>query len=58
MEKIKIFVLYAIKAANDQHIYRLFEIIDRSYGDSVDFYACLFEDYKDLKCAEDFLEGD
>jgi hypothetical protein len=37
----------------------VFDLIERSYGDSIDvLYMLLFEDFKELNCAEEYLQGD
>lgn len=57
--KIKIFVLYCIKVADAQLIDRIFDVLDTAYcRDSHALYANLFEDYRELNCVEENLQGD
>lgn len=53
LEKVKVFVLYAVKIVEGDLIDRLFAILERSYGAvGGEFCSRLFEDYKELNCAE------
>jgi hypothetical protein len=53
LEKIRIFVLYALKIASTELIYQVFEVLDQRYycRNRAGMFLALFEDYKDLYCA-------
>jgi hypothetical protein len=53
LEKIKIFLLFAIKVADADILDLIFPILDEHYSkSSLDLYVNLFEDYKELNCNE------
>jgi hypothetical protein len=59
LEKIKVFVLYACKVCEPAQLKPVFDLIERGYGDNIDIlYMLLFEDFKELNCAEEYLQGD
>lgn len=59
LEKIKIFVLYACKVCEPAQLKPVFDLIERSYSSKIEvLYMLLFEDFKELNCAEEYLQGD
>ena len=60
LEKIRIFILYAIKITSPHLIDRIFEVLDQKYimRNRQGIFLSLFEDYKELECAEEYLQGD
>jgi hypothetical protein len=59
LEKVKVFVLYAVKIVEGELIDQVLSILNKSYqSQGLDLYANLFEDYKELNCAEEYLQGD
>ena len=60
LEKIRVFVLYAIKIASNELIDQIFKVLDERYynRNRAGMFLALFEDYKDLYCAEEYLQGD
>lgn len=53
LEKIKIFVLYACKVCESSSLDPIFDLIEKSYGGDINvLYMMLFEDFKELNCAE------
>ena len=52
LQKIKIFVLFAVKVADGDLLDNILDIIDKAYmKSSLELYVNLFEDYKELNCA-------
>ena len=53
LDKIRIFVLYAVKIASPDLIDRIFKVIDEKYllRNQQALFLTLFEDYKELSCA-------
>jgi hypothetical protein len=59
LEKVKIFLLFAVKVADAEVLEQIFTILDEHYAkSSLDLYVNLFEDYKELNCNEENLQGD
>ena len=59
LEKVKVFVLYAVKIVEGELIDQVLDILNKSYqSQAIDLYSNLFEDYKELNCAEEYLQGD
>lgn len=52
-------MLYACKVCEPAQLKPVFDLIERSYGDTTEtLYMLLFEDFKELNCAEEYLQGD
>lgn len=52
LEKVKVFVLYAVKIVEGELMDEVLGILKKGYEQvGVDLYASLFEDYKELNCA-------
>ena len=52
-------MLFAVKVADADVLEEIFKIFDEhSAKSSLDFYLHLFEDYKELNCNEENLQGD
>lgn len=59
LDKIKIFVLFAVKVADPQLFDNILNLIDKAYeSSSLELCVNLFEDYKELNCTEENLQGD
>lgn len=59
LEKVKVFVLYAVKIVEGELIDQVFAILSKCYENlGFGLYSSLFEDYKELNCAEEYLQGD
>jgi hypothetical protein len=51
LDKIKIFVLFAVKVADPQLFDNILNLIDKAYeSSSLELCVNLFEDYKELNC--------
>jgi hypothetical protein len=52
-------VLYACKICESSSLDPIFDLIEKSYGSDINvLYMMLFEDFKELNCAEEYLQGD
>jgi hypothetical protein len=52
-------VLFAVKVADPELFDRILAILDRAYSrSSLELCLNLFEDYRELNCTEENLQGD
>ena len=52
-------MLYAVKIVEGELIDQVFAILNKCYRNmGHELYGSLFEDYKELNCAEEYLQGD
>jgi hypothetical protein len=59
LDKVKIFVLFAVKVADPELFDKILGILDRAYErSSLELCLNLFEDYRELNCTEENLQGD
>ena len=52
-------MLYALKIASPELVYEIFDILDQKYyRNKSTLFLTLFDDYRDLSCEEEYLQGD